>query len=109
MISNGAPTDSGRVQTQVELALALRETLPAAAFNASSSPSSWADPTCSILRDPRREDYTICTAVAPDAVFTVRTYATEEPYERRLVRNFRRTPTTNPQVTATPSKLNAGT
>ena len=25
-------------------------------------------------RDPRREEYTICTAVAPDAVFTVRTY-----------------------------------
>ncbi len=24
-------------------------------------------------RDPRREDHTICTAVAPDAVFTVRT------------------------------------
>ena len=25
---------------------------------------------------PRRLAYTICTAVAPDAVFTVRTYAT---------------------------------
>ena len=28
---------------------------------------------CSIERDPRREDHTICTAVAPEAVFTVRT------------------------------------
>ena len=36
------------------------------------SVSSCADPTCSIDRDPRREDHTICTAVAPDVVFTVR-------------------------------------
>jgi hypothetical protein len=25
-------------------------------------------------RDPRREEYTICTALAPEVVFTVRTY-----------------------------------
>lgn len=37
------------------------------------------------MRDPRREEYTICTAVAPEAVFTVRTYATSAPYEPRLV------------------------
>jgi hypothetical protein len=30
----------------------------------------------SICRDPRWQEYTICTAVAPDAVFTVRTYGT---------------------------------
>ena len=48
----------------------------AAALSASSSRSSWADPTCSIRRAPRRFEYTICTAVAPDAVLTVRTYAT---------------------------------
>jgi hypothetical protein len=35
--------------------------------------SSWAEPKCSILRDPRRDDHTICTAVAPEEVFTVRT------------------------------------
>jgi hypothetical protein len=35
-----------------------------------------ADPMCSMLRDPRREDQTTCTAVAPDFVFTVRTYGT---------------------------------
>jgi hypothetical protein len=32
-------------------------------------------------RDPRREEYTICAAVAPDAVFTVRTYATADRLE----------------------------
>ena len=42
---------------------------------------------CSICRDPRREEYTICTARAPDAVFTVRTYATDPPYDPDLVPN----------------------
>jgi hypothetical protein len=32
-------------------------------------------------RDPRREECTICTALAPDAVFTVRTYATRDSLE----------------------------
>jgi hypothetical protein len=32
-----------------------------------------AEPKCSMSRAPRREDHTICTAVAPEAVFTVRT------------------------------------
>jgi hypothetical protein len=27
-----------------------------------------------MLREPRREECTICTALAPEAVFTVRTY-----------------------------------
>ena len=31
---------------------------------------------CSMSRDPRCEEYTICTAVAPDDVLTVRTYGT---------------------------------
>jgi hypothetical protein len=31
---------------------------------------------CSIERDPRRQDHAICTAVAPETVFTVRTKAT---------------------------------
>jgi hypothetical protein len=39
-------------------------------------------------REPRREDHTICTAIAPELVFTVRTYATTAPYEPRLVRTF---------------------
>ena len=44
----------------------------AAAFGAANSSSSWADPTRPIEREPRREDHTICTVVAPEAVFTVR-------------------------------------
>ena len=40
---------------------------------------------CSISRDPRREEYTTCTAVAPDPVFTVRTYGdTTTPYGPRI-------------------------
>jgi hypothetical protein len=31
---------------------------------------------CSISRDPRRDDHTICTAVAPDLVFTILRYGT---------------------------------
>jgi len=35
------------------------------------------------------EECTICTAVAPEAVFTVRTYGDmRPPYGRGLVRNF---------------------
>lgn len=45
----------------------------AARAAASGSASSWAEFKCSISRDPRRDEYTIWTAVAPDAVFTVRT------------------------------------
>jgi ribosome-binding protein aMBF1 (putative translation factor) len=41
---------------------------------------------CSIFREPRREDDTTCTAVAPDAVFTVRTYGTGPLYGHGLVR-----------------------
>jgi hypothetical protein len=37
-------------------------------------------------REPRCEEYTICTAVAPDAVFTVRTYGTRQLYGPGLVR-----------------------
>ncbi len=33
---------------------------------------------CSISRDPLREECTICTALAPEPVFTVRTYATSD-------------------------------
>jgi hypothetical protein len=40
---------------------------------------------CSISREPRCDEYTICKAVAPDAVFTVRTYGTEPLYNPGLV------------------------
>jgi hypothetical protein len=45
-------------------------------------------PGCSISRDLRREDHTIRTAVAPDAVFTVRRYGNRPLYGPRLVRKF---------------------
>ena len=44
---------------------------------------------CSISRDPRREEYTICTALALEAVFTVRRYGdTGQLYGPGLVRTF---------------------
>lgn len=49
-------------------------------------------------QEPRRDDYTICTAIASDAVFTVRTYATTAPYEPRLVRTFRPDAEQNPRL-----------
>ncbi|BCQ06740.1 hypothetical protein JMUB5695_00149 [Mycobacterium heckeshornense] len=60
----------------------------AAAFSAANSTSSCAEPMCSIEREPRRQDHTICTAVAPDAVFTVRTKATSAAYDPALVFKF---------------------
>jgi len=46
----------------------------ATAFSSSNwTSSSCAEPMCSISRDPRRFECTICTARAPEAVLTVRT------------------------------------
>ena len=39
-------------------------------------------------RDRLREECTICTAVAPEAVFTVRTWAIRVAYDPKLVRKF---------------------
>jgi kumamolisin len=58
------------------------------AFNAASGASSWAEPRCSIERDPRRDDHTICTAVAPELVFTVRTTAPHGPAPSAARYNF---------------------
>ncbi len=52
----------------------------AAAFSSSTSASLWADPRWSISQEPRREEYTICAAVAPEDVFTVRTYRDTRPH-----------------------------
>jgi len=38
------------------------------------------EPMCSICRDPRWQEYTLCTAMASDAVLTVRTYGTGPLY-----------------------------
>jgi hypothetical protein len=67
----------------------------AAAFSAANSTSSWAEPRCSIEREPRRQDHMSCIAVAPGAVFTVRTNATNAAYGPTLVFNFRRIRTHN--------------
>ena len=70
-------------QVEAEFQLPGREPLPGSCLQASSSASSCAEPMCSIFRDPRRNDHTIWTAVAPDEVFTVRTYATRRDYEQQ--------------------------
>ena len=44
---------------------------------------------CSISRAARCEEYTICAALAPDDVFTVRTYGTRQLYDPGSVRKFR--------------------
>jgi hypothetical protein len=67
----------------------------AAVLSAANSTSSWAEPRCSIEREPRRQAHTICTAVAPEAVFTVRTNATSAVYGPTLVFKFRRVRTRN--------------
>ena len=63
------PDRSPGSQARVELTVPSR--WRGAALSASSSPSSCAGPRCSMLREPRREAYTICTATAPGGVFTV--------------------------------------
>jgi hypothetical protein len=67
------PPRPRRIQPQVKLKLPGRQPASAATFSASTSWSSGAEPRCSMFRDPRRDDHTIWTAVAPEAVFTVRT------------------------------------
>ena len=59
----------------------------ATALSNSRSASVCAEPMCSMSRDPRCCECTICTARAPDAVLTVRTCATtRQPRITRLVR-----------------------
>ena len=63
---------------------------------------------CSMSREPRRLEYTICTAVAPDAVFTVRTYGdTRPPYGPHIPRisvQILAARVAKPQVTALTSR-----
>jgi hypothetical protein len=53
---------------------------------------------CWMLREPRREDHTTWTAVAPDPVFTVLTYGTSQLYGPSLVRKSASRKSRNPQV-----------
>ena len=80
----------------------------AAAFNASSSASSCADPMCSMSRDPRREECTICTALAPEAVFTVPTYGDTPHPTTRISAQIQPPRTANPQVTEPQARRTAG-
>ena len=51
---------------------------PATSLSAADSASSWAEPMCSMLRDPQQEEEcAICTA--RNAVLTVRTYRLTPP------------------------------
>jgi hypothetical protein len=84
VIGNGADSDRAATPRSSSVCPAANR-CAAAAFNAANAASSRAEPRCSIERDPRRDDHTICTAVAPELVFTVRTYATSAPYGSRLV------------------------
>jgi hypothetical protein len=62
---------------QAQIQIRLREPLSGCALERLQLCSSCAQPRCSIRRAaPRRAEYTICAAVAHDAVFTVYTYAT---------------------------------
>ena len=61
---------------------------------------------CLISRDPRRVEYTICTAAAPDAVFTVRTYGTGPLYNPISVQ-IRPAIRENPQLSKPPAAQTA--
>ena len=69
----------------------------AATFSTSSS-TSWAEPMCSTSRDPRRDECTICTAVAPDVVFAVPTYGDTGPAKGRPSAKLQRSRTANLQL-----------
>jgi hypothetical protein len=56
------------------------------------------------LRDPRRDDHMICTAMAPELVFAARTYATNAPYEATASAQIRTSHTANSQVIAVQSR-----
>jgi hypothetical protein len=74
-------------------------------MNSPASESAGQQPAANIVpdREPRRVEYTICTAVAPEAVFTVRTYTTGAALRTRLMRKFRRPDPQNQQVKLLPA------
>jgi hypothetical protein len=72
-ISNGPPVISVESRPRSNAPRPSASRCRAAALSASNSDSSWAEPRCSMRREPRRDDHTIRTAIAPDLVFTVRT------------------------------------
>lgn len=91
-------------KTEVERVLAASEPVDRNLRRALTSASLSADPMCSIWRDPRREDHTICTAVAPDEgpSRSTRTLPAAPSQSCQLVRKFSPRASTSPQVTAIP-------
>jgi hypothetical protein len=72
----GRPTGA---QAEVGFALAGSQALPRGRLQDLQLGIVMRRPMCSISHDPGRDECTICTAVAPDAVFTVRTYGDTRP------------------------------
>jgi hypothetical protein len=67
-------------QAQVEFALASCQPLPRRGLQQFQLGTGVRRPEVLDIPRPRCEECTICTAVAPDAVFTVRTYGTGPLY-----------------------------
>jgi hypothetical protein len=81
-----AAGDLGRVQSEVECALASASRWRPAALSASNSDSLWAEPRCSMRREPRGDDQAICTAIAPDLASPSAHRPPPHPTNHRLVR-----------------------
>ena len=71
--SPGSPSSASGGQPEVNVAPPFRQAQTSGSLSASTSPSSCAEPRCSISRKPRSVVNTISTAVAPVEVDTVRT------------------------------------
>jgi hypothetical protein len=80
----------GLVQAEVQFLLAFDQALARRRPQISTCSGVCAEPTCSISREPRREDQTICTAAAPEPVVTVRTYVTTALYGPRAAELVRK-------------------
>lgn len=80
MIGNGPPAPASGLQTQVEFAQPGRQPLPRRRLQQLYLSIAVCRPRCSISREPRLDEYTICTAVAPDDIFTIRTYGDTRPH-----------------------------
>jgi hypothetical protein len=80
VIGNGPPPLASGCRPRSSSPCPAASRCRAAAFSNSTSASLWAEPRWSISREPRREESTICTAVAPEDVFTVRTYGGTRPH-----------------------------
>ncbi len=74
-----------RSKSEVQLTLARCQACDCRGLKRRQLDLSWAEPVCSIERDPLRQDHAICTAVAPKAVFTARTKPISAAFDPNLV------------------------